>query len=99
MKINLGRTRGMVNWREESPEFALLAFLALQWKPAEDLLDQETEDVFIKHGFVTAGERDNFMRYLETDTTNTTYDKVQQWLSLNRAGETETQARSFCTVS
>ena len=78
VKINLGRTRGMVNWREEAPEFALLAFLALQWKPEKEFLDQEKEKVFIKCGFVTARERDNFMRYLETDTKNTTYDKVQQ---------------------
>lgn len=95
----ISRAKGIGRWQKQVTEFALLVFLALQCKADGNFLDETLKNVHIDHGFVTAQECDDFMRYMETNPDNSTYDKARLWLSRNFGKEASVHGLWSCTVS
>lgn len=96
---SISRANGIGRWQKQASEFALLVFLALQCKADGNFLDETLKNVLIDHGFVTAQECDDFMRYMETNPDDSRYDKARRWLSRNFDKEASVHGQRSCTVS
>lgn len=95
---SLDNTAPVSPWREQEPEFTLLVFLALQFSLTSEASGDGLERRLIAVGFVTAQECMDLSRYL-AEQHGDTFNKVRQWLSLNRDKIPDAEQNRSCVVS
>ena len=85
-------------WREQMPELASCLFLALQWNSKGRIRDEELENQLVDRKFMTKHEYAELSAYV-ANGNDSTFDNVQQWLTLSRGKIAQVQRESFCTIS
>lgn len=85
-------------WRKQMPELALCLFLAVQWNSKGRIRDEHLQKQLVDRKFMTKREYTELTRYL-AEGTDCTFNKVQQWLSLNHDKQANVQPDLSCTIS
>lgn len=98
LTLSFDNTAPISPWREQEPEFTLLVFLALRFSLSTKASGEGLERRLIAVGFVTAQECMDLSRYL-AERNGDTFNKVRQWLSLNRDKIPEAEQNRSCVVS
>jgi hypothetical protein len=95
---SLKNEKAMRPWRQQSPEFALLVFLALAWKPVRHEVHEPLERKVISAGFIGKQESNDFFLCMDKGFGSPS-EKVAGWLSSNRPKEAPAKSEPSCAVS
>jgi hypothetical protein len=85
-------------WREQMPELALCLFLTLQCNSKGSDRDDDLEHRLVYRKFMTKHEYADLSAYVAR-RKNSTFNMVEEWLTMSRGKTVQAQAKPSCIIS